>query len=247
MRCTTRSKALLTWRSQALAGAGRLIKQERRLAVLLVLISFLSLLPVALLGAYGISVLVRGETEQDVRRVLEIARGLAQAVDRELESYREKALVLSTASSLQTGNIAAFDALARDAVKAAGENLVLTNEDGQELLNTRREQGAALSKTAHVDATRQVFATGKTVYANLAPSTDSSFESAVFVPISSTRRCAMRSACCLLTTASRTCCWQPTFRRAGSPLSRTSPIASLRGAPVFANSWGAPFQRIFSE
>ena len=65
-------------------------------------------------------------------RTLDVARALAQAVDRELARNQAALLVLATSPYLTSGDLAAFHLQAQDAIRdLPGDNFVLSDASGQ--------------------------------------------------------------------------------------------------------------------
>jgi len=98
---------------------------------------------------------------------LATARALVQAVDRDLASSRTALQALATSPYLAAGDLRAFHAEAREAlVELAGNNIVLSDASGQQLLNTFRPFGEPLplDKLAQL---RRVFETGQPAVSDL--------------------------------------------------------------------------------
>jgi PAS domain S-box-containing protein len=107
----------------------------------------------------------RALTEQ---RMLETARSLTIVVDRELGAMQASLRALSNANSLQRGDLAAFDARARMVMEAnPGADIILSNADGQQLVNTFRPFGTPLPKRNVADAVRQIYSTEMPVITNV--------------------------------------------------------------------------------
>lgn len=149
------------------ASSRRKLPRELSLAALLAMVTCASLVPVVLLGAYGIKVIVEGERVQETRRVIEVARAVSQSVDRELDAYREKANVLAASSTLQSGDIEGFGRLARESGVKMDSRFVLIDRSFRELVNTRAPNDSNLPSSAHIDAVRRVFETGKPLVSDL--------------------------------------------------------------------------------
>src|SRR4051794_5107858 len=112
------------------------------------------------------------EDERDRYRenALELARQLAEDVDRELDGMVLALQVLATAPALQAGDLAAFDAQARAVLRYRGANVVLRDRTGQQLVSTRLPFGAPLPVTASPEvreADAAVFATGQPYVSDL--------------------------------------------------------------------------------
>ena len=142
------------------------------LARLLGFVTLASLLPLVLLGAYGLHSYIAQQRQQELNEISAHAESLARAIDRELRSYIEVAQILAKSRFLQHKDIGIFEALARDAAAATsigtyGGHILLYDRSGQQLLNTRAARGAALPRTAHLEANQRVIDTGRPVIDNL--------------------------------------------------------------------------------
>ena len=107
----------------------------------------------------------RALTEQ---RMLETARALTMVVDRELANMQAGLSVLATSPSLVSGDLRAFHHQARVILAAhPGDDILLADATGQELVNTLLPFGAPLPKRGVPDAVRQVYATGRPFITNV--------------------------------------------------------------------------------
>ena len=101
-------------------------------------------------------------------RTLDVARALAQTVDRELARYQAAMLALATSPHLTSGDLAAFHRQARQAIRdLPGDIFVLSDASGQQLVNTQRPFGEPLPRRASVSQVRRVFETGKPAISDL--------------------------------------------------------------------------------
>jgi two-component system sensor histidine kinase/response regulator len=102
----------------------------------------------------------RAQIKQDT---LITARALIQAVDRDLNTGISMALALSNSPSLDSGDFAAFHALATKALRPEfpGFNFVLSDRDSVQLLNTVRPYGPVLPDPGSAERIREVFDTAK--------------------------------------------------------------------------------------
>jgi len=109
------------------------------------------------------------ERDQLERGNIQTARALSLAFDRDLATGRAAALALANSDSLKTGDFAAFHAQAQSVLAdfSLGTAFVLTDESGQQLVNTFRPQVETLPRSGNPDLFRQVFATGKPVVSDL--------------------------------------------------------------------------------
>ncbi len=122
---------------------------------------------VCLLPAWvGMAVLIQSiyqrERDRAAQNTMQTARALVQAVDRQLAVARTAAEVLSKSAALQAGDLAAFHSRASEIVRQIpGNNMVLTDESGQQLLNTLVPYGDPLPMHGNDPNLRAVFATGR--------------------------------------------------------------------------------------
>ena len=101
-------------------------------------------------------------------RTLDVARALAQTVDRELARYQAAMLALATSPHLASGDLAAFHRQAREAMRdLQGDVFVLSDASGQQLVNTERPFGEPLPLRAGASQVRRVFETGKPAISDL--------------------------------------------------------------------------------
>ena len=101
-------------------------------------------------------------------RTLDVARALAQTVDRELARYQAAMAALATSPHLSSGDLAAFHRQARHAMRELpGDIFVLSDASGQQLVNTQQPFGEPLPRRASVSQVRRVFETGKPAISDL--------------------------------------------------------------------------------
>jgi len=101
-------------------------------------------------------------------RTLDVARALAQTVDRELARYQAAMLALATSPHLASSDLAAFHRQARQAMRDLdGDVFVLSDASGQQLVNTQRPFGEPLPPRASLSQVRRVFETGKPAISDL--------------------------------------------------------------------------------
>ncbi len=132
---------------------------------------FLAAIIPGLLGLV-VSVVVSYQRERDDlnNRTLQTARALSQAVDRELlGAQRTLQGLAATADDLDRKDFRAFDRKARNLLEATqySDAIVLTEESGQQLVNTLLPFGAQLPHTANMERIRQVFGTGRPYISNV--------------------------------------------------------------------------------
>ncbi|MEC5160335.1 MULTISPECIES: response regulator [unclassified Janthinobacterium] len=97
------------------------------------------------------------------------ARALVQAVDRDLNAGISVAFALAGSPSLDANDLGAFYAQARGALRPQfpGFNVVLSDRDALQLLNTVRPFGETMSDPGSLERIRRVFQTGKPVISDL--------------------------------------------------------------------------------
>jgi len=109
------------------------------------------------------------ERAQLERDALQTARALTAAVDRDLGIGENVALTLATSASLAANDLAAFHAQARSLLRDEfpGFTFVLSDESGQQLVNTARSFGDALPRHGNPDQLHRVLKTGKTIISDV--------------------------------------------------------------------------------
>ena len=111
---------------------------------------------------------------------------LLAAVERDLETAETAARALASSPSLASGDLAAFHAQARSILRPelSATAFVLSDRDGQPLLDTRVVYGAALAPNPHAATIKKAFSTGEAQTSDLARSTpERPFLAAVDVPV----------------------------------------------------------------
>lgn len=96
------------------------------------------------------------------------------AVDAQIQGYLGTLRALGVSESLETGDLAAFDAQARrvlESQRPEWRNILLLDTSGQQIMNLRHPSGAALTNEAQIDTVgfRQVLATRRPFIGNLSP------------------------------------------------------------------------------
>jgi PAS domain S-box-containing protein len=128
-----------------------------------------SILPLLAFSLLQIFYSYRSERESAGQHTLEVARGLAQAVDRELQSRIIALQVLALSPTLQTGDLEAFRVLAttflgRYAPKAS---IGVSDESGRLLLVAGAAAAGAANVRGNPEISAQVFRTGRPAISNL--------------------------------------------------------------------------------
>ncbi len=135
-------------------------------AYLLLLLAAI-ILPSLAFGGVLLAQIARSERARITAATLAAAERTADALDRELAGMTAALHALAASPSLATGDLAAFDAQARSAAVALGEQVVLIQPSGQEAINTRLPPGEPPPRTGDFDPARQAFRTGRAVVSDL--------------------------------------------------------------------------------
>lgn len=136
----------------------------RRLRAL-VLASFV---PAALLAAALLVEDFRQDRMRLERDAIATARAMAHATEIDLVSVSRVAQILASSQRLQEGDLAGFYRHAREvAALEIGANVVLSDADGRQVLNTFRPLGEPLAAHGNPAQLRAVFATGRPVISDL--------------------------------------------------------------------------------
>ncbi len=108
----------------------------------------------------------RAQLEHDM---ITTARALVRAVDNQLLIARASALTLAASEHLAAGEMAAFHAHAREVLAATGVgmNVVLSDPQGQQVLNTLAAPGGALPRAGNPASVQQVIASRQPVISAL--------------------------------------------------------------------------------
>ena len=103
------------------------------------------------------------------RDTIATARAMVQAVDSQLGRVRIAAQTLATSRSLARHDLARFHARARNIIAETkvGMAVVLSDESGQQLVNTLREFGEALPRHGNPQLLQRVFATGQPIISDI--------------------------------------------------------------------------------
>ncbi|QAU35125.1 EAL domain-containing protein [Janthinobacterium sp. 17J80-10] len=121
------------------------------------------LLP-GVLGAAALFIFQYQESRTQLQKnTILTARALVQTVDHQLLSVQAVAQTLATSEALRLHDLAVFHQQARAAMKQVGlgNNVVLRDMAGRQILNTAVEFRTPLAPTAAPDQVRDIFASGK--------------------------------------------------------------------------------------
>ncbi|MCG2576342.1 ATP-binding protein [Dechloromonas sp. XY25] len=156
-----------------MAGAGGsaapAARRARPVLNLLLRLLLWALLP-GMLGAMVILYLAyRDDRVQHEVETIQMARALMQSVDSEMIKTRAVAQALSKSPYLASGDLAAFYRQATGVIllTGGGNNLVLTDQSGQQILNTARPFGTALPRHGSPETVERVFANSQPVISNI--------------------------------------------------------------------------------
>ncbi|MFC7461817.1 diguanylate cyclase [Hydrogenophaga defluvii] len=108
----------------------------------------------------------RAQLENDM---LTTARALVRAVDNQLLIARASALSMAASDHLATGDLTAFHAHAREVLMATGVgmNVVISDPQGQQLLNTLKAPGEALPHHGNLTSVLGVLTSGQAVISSI--------------------------------------------------------------------------------
>ncbi|MFN7140131.1 MAG: GAF domain-containing protein, partial [Limisphaerales bacterium] len=125
------------------------------------------------LTALFLGLLLVGQSFRNERRAVErhlsaTARALANGVDLQLGQYEALLKGLATFPSLNRGDIEAFDRAARAVVSGRDIWVVLADETGQQLINTRVPRGDLLPRSEVMPGVREAMKEGRTFISNVA-------------------------------------------------------------------------------
>lgn len=98
--------------------------------------------------------ILKRETAQD-------ATALARSIDRQLQDMATTLRLLSTSPELESNDFAAFHARTETALRANTLYVIAVDKNGQQLLNTRRDFGTPLGKTANMPSLQSVMTSGR--------------------------------------------------------------------------------------
>ena len=124
-------------------------------------------------GILGVAVLFSREylngRAQLERNMIATARAMVQSVDSQLFRAKSVGQVLATSGALVPHDLAGFHRQAREVIATTkvGTNVVLSDESGQQLVNTLREFGEPLPRHGNPEILRRAFETGQPVISEI--------------------------------------------------------------------------------
>jgi two-component sensor histidine kinase len=133
--------------------------RPQRIQTFLILFAIALTLPLVALGIFATNYMAALDERDTEQRVLQVARALAETIDRELESAIVTLETLATSPSLAQSDYAAFHTQASKALRRERAGILLVDHTMQQRLNTRAEFGAPLPKTSDPETAQRVLAT----------------------------------------------------------------------------------------
>ncbi|MBX3620903.1 MAG: response regulator [Rhizobacter sp.] len=131
----------------------------------LILLAAVGLLPVSLLGAWGIWSAIQTQRQNLERSTLELSRALASAVESDLDATLRTLAAMARSPTLAEGQLRSFYALAQGeaAVRPNWASVVLTTGQGEVLFKTTEPFGSADPQATDPLSLAQVLRTGRPV------------------------------------------------------------------------------------
>lgn len=142
-----------------------------RLRHLLILLTALGLLPIALVGAWGISATVEQQRRELERSMLDLSRALASAVEAELDSTIGALSAMSYHPALIKGDVRSFYTTANETILSRPDwaSMNLTDAKGQLIFKTRFPFGSIEDKIVDSDSLARAIQTRLPVVGRVAP------------------------------------------------------------------------------
>ncbi len=124
-------------------------------------------LPVALFIVILISQLQASERSALERRTLRDAVSIAQAVRPVIDQMTSTLRLVSATAELRNGDMPGFHARTQAALAGVETYIIVVDETGQQLLNTRVPYGTPLGKTSDLDGLERALASGNRYVSNV--------------------------------------------------------------------------------
>ncbi|MBU5637035.1 hypothetical protein KOM00_09840 [Geomonas sp. Red69] len=125
-------------------------------------------LPVWLIAALMARHAYVTKLDQVSRDLLENARGMSMAVDRELANAQASLTALGSSPSFRKGDFVALHQQSKEILKNyPGADIIVADGTGQQLVNTYRPLGSRLPKRNNPDTVRRIFEGGKPIVSDL--------------------------------------------------------------------------------
>ncbi|HEY0819173.1 MAG TPA: ATP-binding protein [Rhizobacter sp.] len=158
----------------------------------LILLAAVGLLPVSLLGAWGIWNAIQTQRQNLERSTLVLSRALASAVESEIDATLRSLAALARSPLLAAGDVAGFHALAQNevATRPAWAAVVLTDDRGTPLFNTSQPVAAGAPRVVDPVSLAQVIRSGTPVVGSLSYGANRSGAFAVRWPVEKDGRLA---------------------------------------------------------
>ena len=135
----------------------------------LILLVVAALLPVLIFA--GVMIVLLGKEQEKAQKdnLLDVARALSLAIDRELLASIRTLEALATSQHLDSGELRKFYEQAKRVLEAhqGWDNMLLVDLSGQQLINLRRPFGSPLPRSGAPELIRQVSETGQPAVSNL--------------------------------------------------------------------------------
>jgi signal transduction histidine kinase/CheY-like chemotaxis protein len=142
--------------------------RHRTIRFWLICLVIACILPVSLAAGFLIINSYRQHRASLGQGTIATTRALMQAVDAELLGVQKALQALATSPHLAAGDLAGFHQQTRGALRSlAGNNVVLTDSSGQQVLNTLVALGEPLPRHGRPDHSRRVFETGEAAISDL--------------------------------------------------------------------------------
>jgi two-component system sensor histidine kinase UhpB len=139
--------------------------------------------PLLLFSAFLVLRSAEHEQETMASTVRERTQAASAVFDRQLGVLRARLFILAASAHLQSGDLAEFRHQASDIADQLGVPVIVSDLNGQELLDTRVPIGEPLPMMPDVDAIRRVVASWQSDISNLTADTFEKFMIALSVPV----------------------------------------------------------------
>ena len=147
----------------------RLFRRPAHLRAHLITLVVAAVLPVVIFA--GVMIVVASKQQQAAvdRGLLDTARALSLAVDRELEKAIAALATLATVEHLDSGDIRKFyqEAKRALAVNEGWETILLIDTSGQQIINLRQPFGLPLPRTSTSELDKKVIDSARPAVSNL--------------------------------------------------------------------------------
>ncbi|QWV94974.1 hypothetical protein KP004_07305 [Geomonas oryzisoli] len=125
-------------------------------------------LPVWLIAALMARHAYVTKLDQVSRHLLENARAMTMAVDREFANVQASLTALGSSPSFRSRDFAALHYQSKEILKNyPGADIIVADSTGQQLVNTYRPLGSPLPRRSNLDTVQRIFAENKPVVSNL--------------------------------------------------------------------------------